>query len=63
MEDIGRFGGRGYYSVGFFEEFIGGGGRGERVLVAVGVESLEELIEGGGYVGHWELFRGLLVNA
>lgn len=42
----------GYYSVGFFEEFIVGGGLGERVLVAVGVKSLEELVEGGGYVGH-----------
>lgn len=42
----------GYYSVGFFEIFIVGGGLGQRVLVAVGFMSLEELVEGGGFVGH-----------
>ena len=49
---MGAFRGEGYYSVCFFEEFIAGGGAGERVLVAVGIVSLEELVEGGGYVGH-----------
>lgn len=44
-----------YYSVGFFEKFIAGGGAGERVLVAVGIVSLEESIEDWGYVGHWYL--------
>lgn len=40
--------GKGYYSVGFSEEFIFGGGPGERMPVAVGILSLEELIEGRG---------------
>lgn len=42
-----------YYSVGFLEELIFGGGPGERMPVAVGIVTLEELIEGRGYVGHW----------
>ena len=46
-------GGEGYNSVGFFEEFIWSGGSGERMLVAVGIMSLEEPVEDGGYVGHW----------
>ena len=47
-------GGGGWYdSVGFFEEFIGRGGAGERVLVAVRVVGLEQLVESRGYVGHW----------
>ena len=49
----------GYYSVGFFEELIARGGAGERVLIAAGMVSLEEFIEGGGYVGHQ---RGLDVG-
>ena len=40
------------YSVGFFEEFIAGGGAGERVPVTVGIVSFEELVERGGYVAH-----------
>ncbi len=51
-EGNGGFWGEGYYSVSFFEELIVGGGAGERVLVAVSVVSVEELVEGGGYVGH-----------
>ena len=42
-----------YYSVGFFEEFIVGGGAGEGVLVAVRIVSSEDIIECGSYVGHW----------
>lgn len=49
---IGGHLGEGYYSVCFFEEFIAGGGAGERVLVALSIVSLEEFVEGGGYVGH-----------
>lgn len=41
-------GGQNYYSVGFLEEFIFGGGPGERMPVAVDIVSLEELIEGRG---------------
>ena len=44
-----------YYSVGFFEKLIVSGGAGERVLVAVGIVSLKEPVEDGGYVGHWYL--------
>ena len=43
-----------YYSVGFLEEFIASGGTGERMPVAVGIVFLEELVEDGGYVGHWQ---------
>ncbi len=50
---LGLSGGEGYDSVGFFEEFIWSGGAGERMLVAVGIMSLEEPVEDGGYVGHW----------
>ena len=49
--------GGGYYSVGFFEEFILGAGAGQRVSVTVGIVSLEELVQGGGYVGHLEVYR------
>lgn len=54
----GGIGGGRYYSVGFFEEFIVGGGAGERVLVAVRVVSLEKLVQSWGYVGHWRC-RGI----
>ena len=51
--DRERKGGReGYYSVGFLEEFIAGGGAGERVPIRVGIVSFEELVESGGYVAH-----------
>lgn len=45
-------GGEGYYSVGFLEELIAGGGAGERVPVRVGIVSFEELVERGGDVSH-----------
>ena len=45
-------GGARYNSVGFFEEFIAGGGAGQRVPVRMGIVSFEELVERGGYVAH-----------
>ena len=41
----GHFGERVYYSVGFFEEFIFGGGAGEGVLVTVCIVFLEKVVE------------------
>lgn len=49
--------GRGYYSVGFFEEFIVGGGAGNGVPIATGIVSLKELVEGGCEIGHWSCLR------
>ena len=43
----GYLGERVYYSVGFFEEFIFGGGAGEGVLITMCIVILEKVVERG----------------
>ena len=59
MEKFGAWGG--YYSVGFFEEFIVDGEVADGVPIAMGIVFLEEFVEGRCEIRHWRCFRNTVL--